>query len=421
MLQDGSQTFQAVHPITKDSIDSPHPSTPGKPVFIDVQFDPVSHKPIVLWGDVVQAFEDALHIRYNSRVVPFLKGADLNPLVPHRIAAMPEVVLDIVVRGNPVRTETASPQEKVPGTSPMSYQEQTGKTDNSIINTTSVIRRNPVYGLENAAMENYTHIDRPPTVSPSARAPQSLSTTTTLTSDVTPQPQPMGNIIPSRAPQGTSATAGTDDLTQIMFSAGQGGAKAQVSLGDMYKDGRKVHQDYQAAMDWYSKAAEQGDADGQRQVGYFYHVGLGVSKDYIKAMEWYHKASDQGNAIAQCNIGVLYYRGSGVPQDFSKAMDWYLKSADQGYAPAQHNIGILYYKGDGVPQDYYQAMEWFIKAANKGYAAAQDYTGILYHNGEGVTKDINKAIEWYKKAARQGDAKAKGRLDRLKQRGHTIE
>lgn len=79
MLQDDSQTLQAVRPITKDSIDSPHPSTPGKTVFIEVQLDPVSHKPVVLWGDVVQAFEDALHIRYNSRVVPFLKGADLKP------------------------------------------------------------------------------------------------------------------------------------------------------------------------------------------------------------------------------------------------------------------------------------------------------------------------------------------------------
>lgn len=83
MQQVDSKTLQAVRPISKDSIDSPYPSTPGKTVFIDLQLDPVTHKLVVLWSDVVQAFEDALHIRYNSRIIPFMKGADLNPYVSY--------------------------------------------------------------------------------------------------------------------------------------------------------------------------------------------------------------------------------------------------------------------------------------------------------------------------------------------------
>lgn len=39
--------------------------------------------------------------------------------------------------------------------------------------TTCNVRRNPIYGLEEAAMENYSHIDKP-LVFPLARGPQAL-------------------------------------------------------------------------------------------------------------------------------------------------------------------------------------------------------------------------------------------------------
>ncbi|OAQ29893.1 HCP-like protein [Linnemannia elongata AG-77] len=341
------------------------------------------------------AFEDALHMRYNSRVVPFLKGADLNPLLPYRIAAIPDVVLDIVVRSNHVCTEPALPLEKESETPPMSRQEQTAKTDISTINTTSTTRRNPVYGLENAAMENYSHIQRPPTVSPSARAPQSLSTTATLTSDNASQFQLVGNNHTLRAPQEISVTAGTGNLTHIMFGAVQGDAKSQVALRDMYREGRQVQQDYKAAMDWYSKAADEGS---------------GAPQDFSQGLEWFSKAANQLDTNALYMIGALLEQGK-----------YYLKAALKGHAPSQYKVGCSYSIGDCVPVDYLKAMEWLLKAANQGYADALDFIGVLLENGLGVLEDINNTIGWYEKAAGQGHAKAKEHLDRLKLKVYKIE
>ncbi len=58
-------------------------------------------------------------------------------------------------------------------------------------------------------------------------------------------------------------------------------------------------------MTWYRKAAAQGNADAQSDIGELYRNGLGVSQDYAEAMTWYRKAAEE-NADAQNNIGWLY-------------------------------------------------------------------------------------------------------------------
>ncbi|KAG0036298.1 hypothetical protein BGZ89_008420, partial [Linnemannia elongata] len=103
-----------------------------------------------------------------------------------------------------------------------------------------------------------------------------------------------------------STAAHSSDFTQTSVSANLGDKDAQVTLGDMYKDGKGVTQDYQAAMAWYLRAAEQGDPVGQRKVGTLYEHGHGVAQDYSTALTWYLKSSDQGNAQAKCSIGSLY-------------------------------------------------------------------------------------------------------------------
>ncbi|KAG0061993.1 hypothetical protein BGZ89_011004 [Linnemannia elongata] len=112
----------------------------------------------------------------------------------------------------------------------------------------------------------------------------------------------------------------SSDFTQTSVSASLGDKDAQVALGDMYKVGQGVQQDYKAAMEWYLRAAKQGGAVGQRKVGVLYDLGHGVTQDYSIALTWYLKSADQGNAQAQSNIGTFYCYGYGVPLDCFKAM-----------------------------------------------------------------------------------------------------
>ncbi|KAK3820859.1 MAG: hypothetical protein JOS17DRAFT_793670 [Linnemannia elongata] len=117
-----------------------------------------------------------------------------------------------------------------------------------------------------------------------------------------------------QAPRESALNVSTD-FTQTSINARLGDKDAQVALGDMYKNGKGVQQDCQAAMEWYLRAAEQGDPVGQRKVGVLNFYGQGVTRDYSTALAWYLKSANQGNAQAQSNIGSLYRDGQGVPQD----------------------------------------------------------------------------------------------------------
>ncbi|HHF6610725.1 TPA: tetratricopeptide repeat protein, partial [Haemophilus influenzae] len=81
-----------------------------------------------------------------------------------------------------------------------------------------------------------------------------------------------------------------------------GDAKAQLSLGVMYDEGRGVKQDDFEAMKWYRKTAEQGNANAQALLGFAYLLGKGVQFNKSLAKEWLGKACDNGH-----QAGCEYY------------------------------------------------------------------------------------------------------------------
>jgi uncharacterized protein len=96
------------------------------------------------------------------------------------------------------------------------------------------------------------------------------------------------------------------------------------------------------------KAAEQGNALAQTILGDIYRYGKGVPQDYQQAVSWYRKAAKQGLAEAQFNLGNMYRYGKGVPPDYKEAVSWYRKAGEQGHAEAQFNLGIMYATGAGI-------------------------------------------------------------------------
>jgi len=106
-------------------------------------------------------------------------------------------------------------------------------------------------------------------------------------------------------------------------------------------------------------------------LGEAYRNGRGVPEDYKEAAKWFTKAAEQGDADAQYNLGIMYDNGRGVPKDDKEAVKWYRKSAEQGYADAQYNLGVMYSKGDGVPESYVQTYAWFNIAAANGHEGAK--------------------------------------------------
>jgi TPR repeat protein len=139
------------------------------------------------------------------------------------------------------------------------------------------------------------------------------------------------------------------------LAADQGNADAQNNLGNMYAFGQYefgektfttkdrmnnqgVPQNYAEAMNeamkWYGLAADQGDAAAQNNLGNMYKLGQGVPQNYAEAMKWYRLAADQGRALAQFNLGLMYAQGQGVPQNYVNAHMWFSLAAAQHYQDA---------------------------------------------------------------------------------------
>ena len=114
---------------------------------------------------------------------------------------------------------------------------------------------------------------------------------------------------------------------------------------------------------WYRKAAEQGVAGAQFKLGDLYRQGQGVPQDYAQAAFWWRRSAEQGNAPAQYSLGLMYQKGQGMTKDYAQAAFWWRKAAEQGDSPAQLSLGILSRYGLGVPKDWAEARFWCDLAA----------------------------------------------------------
>ncbi len=93
-------------------------------------------------------------------------------------------------------------------------------------------------------------------------------------------------------------------------AAATGDVPAMVKLGEYYKDGSGVPQDYDKAREWWEKAAATGrlgSLEAMNDLGRLYEGGgPGLKEDYAKAAEWFEKAAAAGSRSAMCNLGHLY-------------------------------------------------------------------------------------------------------------------
>ncbi|WP_435137894.1 tetratricopeptide repeat protein [Pseudopelagicola sp. nBUS_19] len=90
----------------------------------------------------------------------------------------------------------------------------------------------------------------------------------------------------------------TTAIKEWTLLAEQGDAHAQSNLGNMYRDGEGVDQNYKKAVDWYRSAAEQGHAYAQARLGFMYWQGNGVLKDGVIAHMWFNIANANGDEFS---------------------------------------------------------------------------------------------------------------------------
>lgn len=204
-------------------------------------------------------------------------------------------------------------------------------------------------------------------------------------------------------------------LNLLQQAADAGSDNAQCCLSLCYKKGKYMEQDDKMAFKLMQASCNTA-ANGERvnMLGDAYRDGKGVEQDYKEAARCYQWASKNGSLQALYSLAQMYQEGKGVEQDEEMAdklmqhlhetMRWLKddiiplqtvkEQAENGDPDAMYQLGNRYNKGDGVEQDAAKAVELYTKAAENGNSSAAIALARLYIIGEkaGVEEDCDKAI-----------------------------
>jgi len=117
----------------------------------------------------------------------------------------------------------------------------------------------------------------------------------------------------------------SNSTARLISLANAGDSMAEFQLGRLYdsasesSDESITKDDIKAAL-CYRKAASRGFELAQNTLGDLYREGRGVPQDYSLAARWYQKAAEQGFVPAQHNLAMLHANGKGVPLDYVQAI-----------------------------------------------------------------------------------------------------
>ncbi|MBM3491859.1 MAG: sel1 repeat family protein [Alphaproteobacteria bacterium] len=139
--------------------------------------------------------------------------------------------------------------------------------------------------------------------------------------------------------------------------------------------------DFLAAYEAWLPLARQDDAAAQRNLGQLFRLGQGVQQDFAEAAKWYGRAAELGLPSAQANLAALYLNGQGVPRQPAEAARLYESAARQGLALAQHNLGLLHYRGEELPRNEAVGLGWLNLAAKSGFQPALDALSAIVKGG----------------------------------------
>lgn len=114
-------------------------------------------------------------------------------------------------------------------------------------------------------------------------------------------------------------------------------------------------------------AAQAGDADAQYELAEVYRMGRGVTADPEAAIMWYRRAATKGHARASDELGfTLFAHG-----ERREAIPYIEKAAARGDARAFYLLGTSHFNGDYVTKDWPLAYAQTSRAAEAGLPAAK--------------------------------------------------
>jgi TPR repeat protein len=142
--------------------------------------------------------------------------------------------------------------------------------------------------------------------------------------------------------------------------------------------------DPKSAIEKLKQLAEDGSISSMLHVGQAYRRGNGVEQDFAEAERWFCRAANLGSRSAYYLLGRLcltQHRDKDAAMAFEHA-------ATMRYVPAIHFLGRLYLEGRGVPRDPEKGEALLRRAASGGSILAKGKLGhvlIKSHRGTKTT------------------------------------
>ena len=187
-----------------------------------------------------------------------------------------------------------------------------------------------------------------------------------------------------------------DAVKRMTEEAGNRQTNAFEKIGDMYQKGDDLPESYNAAVNWYRKAAENGEARVQvKLANLLLHDPTGTP-NYNEVHRLCEKAAKQNSPTGAYCVGELYEQGLGLERDLPKAAAWFSEAAKMGLADAALRLGEMYWKGEGLKQDKISAYEFMYLASVAGMPEASQERERLEKEltHKELQKGKDKAIEW---------------------------
>ena len=236
-----------------------------------------------------------------------------------------------------------------------------------------------------------------------------------------------------------------EEADALFSKAKEGDVDAQLKLGQAHYSAGN----FEAALDWFEKAALTKESDALVRLGELYMEGKGTDKNPAKAIWAYEMAIViDANCDALESLGECYLEGNGVNKETNIGLSYLERAARQGLCTAMVFLGNLYQCGIDVNRDLDEAEKWFSMAA-MGYSTAgynnlmevyrekENYeymkiwsrlymkmgnprafhnVGVMLYRGEGMAEDKNRAMELIRQAADMDDPFACYGLSKLLKR-----
>lgn len=177
--------------------------------------------------------------------------------------------------------------------------------------------------------------------------------------------------------------------------AKQGDPLAQRLLAGMYAEGQYVDKSGQAAVAWWTRAAEQGNLRSINALGHYYHYDA-RPRDYVRAAHWFGRSADSGSGYGMTMLGYSYLKGHGVARDVELGRHWLERAIDESQvAGARLILGEAYRDGDFGERDPELALHWCIEGAKLGSVYAM-YCAIhlMVDDEDSPALDYETAYLW---------------------------